>query len=79
MIYDIVALGRHDPLEKIDMNASDKTVNFLTNGPVEYSHLNEELHLSDDIFEDAKAVVKKFLSAVCIICRIDNFHKPISN
>lgn len=71
MIYNILALGRNDPLEKIDYyNMNDRVINHLTDGPIEYSSFNDELHLTDDVFEDTKATMKNFLSTVCIICWI---------
>lgn len=74
MIYNILALGRHDPLEKIDyFNMDDTVVNRLNDGPVENSVFNEELRLTDDIFEDTKLIMKNFLSTVCIVCWIINY------
>ncbi|EFN66674.1 Uncharacterized protein C1orf26 [Camponotus floridanus] len=65
MIYNILALGRNDPLEKIDYyNMNDKTVNYLNDSPIEKSVFNEELHLTDDVFEDIKATMKDFLSTI---------------
>jgi len=68
MVYNILALGRNDPLEKIDYyNMNDKTVNYLNDGPIEKSVFIDELHLTDDVFEDIKATMKDFLSTVCIM------------
>ncbi|XP_071581304.1 uncharacterized protein Swt1 [Temnothorax nylanderi] len=65
MIYNILALGRNDPLEKIDyLDTSGIMVNNLNDGPVEKSLFNDELRLTDDIFEDAKLIVKNFLSTI---------------
>ncbi|XP_012541968.1 transcriptional protein SWT1 [Monomorium pharaonis] len=66
MIYNIRALGRNDPLEKIDNVDWDNTVdNYLNKDrPVEHSIFNEELRLSDDIFEDTKSIMKNFLSTI---------------
>ncbi|KMQ85613.1 transcriptional protein swt1-like protein, partial [Lasius niger] len=67
MIYNILALGRNDPLEKIDYyNMNDRVINHLTEGPIEYSSFNDELHLTDDVFEDTKATMKDFLSTIII-------------
>lgn len=66
MIYNILALGRYDPLEKIDhINIDSAAVNHFNNGPVGNVLFNEELHLTDDIFEDIKLILKNFLSTVC--------------
>lgn len=68
MIYDILALGRHDPLEKIDdFDTNGTTINHLNNGSVENSLFNEELRLIDDIFEDTKLIIRDFLSTVRIV------------
>lgn len=73
MVYNILALGRNDPLEKIDYyNMSDRVINYLSDGPTENSVFNDELHLTDDIFEETKAAMKDFLSTVCIIYWILN-------
>lgn len=68
MVYNILALGRNDPLEKIDYyDMNDRVVNHLNNGPIEESVFNNELHFTDDIFENTKATMKNFLSTVCIL------------
>lgn len=67
MIYNILALGRNDPLEKIDYyNVNDKVINQLTDSPIKDSSFNDELRLSDDIFEDIKMTMKDFLSTIII-------------
>lgn len=69
MVYNILALGRRDPLEKINLiNIADKVTNHLTNDSNEHSLFTEELLLADSIFEDTKALIKDFLSFVCIVC-----------
>ncbi|XP_011053812.1 PREDICTED: transcriptional protein SWT1 [Acromyrmex echinatior] len=64
MIYNILALGRHDPLEKIDDLDTDAAVNRLSDDPDERSIFVEESHLTDDIFEDTKLIMKNFLSTI---------------
>lgn len=64
MIYNIIALGRNDPLEKIDPLDEDGAVNRLNNSSVENFLFNEHLHLVDDIFEDTKLIMKNFLSTI---------------
>ncbi|KAL6442894.1 hypothetical protein ACFW04_002740 [Cataglyphis niger] len=65
MIYNILALGRNDPLEKIDYyDMNDRVVNHLNNGPIEDSVFNNELHFTDDVFENTKAIMKNFLSTI---------------
>lgn len=67
MVYNILALGRHDPLDKINCtNINDRITNHLTAGLNETSLLTEELLLTDNIFEDVKTLMKDFLSTVCI-------------
>ncbi|KAM0732746.1 Transcriptional protein SWT1 [Formica fusca] len=67
MVYNILALGRNDPLEKIDYyDMNDRVVNHLNNGPIEESVFNNELHFTDDIFENTKATMKNFLSTIII-------------
>lgn len=68
MIYDIVTLGRNDPLEKIDyLNATsfinESTSNFSNDST---SILSQELCLSDEIYEDIKSVIRDFLTVVRI-------------
>lgn len=84
MIYNILALGRNDPLEKIDYyNMNDTVINHLNDSrPIENSVFNDELNLTDDVFEDTKATMKDFLSTVCIIYWILNrqvFMNRLSN
>lgn len=68
MIYDILALGRHDPLEKIDyFDRNGTTVNRLNVDLVENSIFDEELRLTDNIFEDVKLIMTNFLSTVRIL------------
>ncbi|XP_029173016.1 transcriptional protein SWT1 [Nylanderia fulva] len=65
MIYNILALGRNDPLEKIDYyNVNDKVINYLTDGLITDSFFNDELRLADDVFEDTKMTMKDFLSII---------------
>lgn len=75
MIYDIVTLGRNDPLEKVDyLNATNvnKSLSNSNNGNQESFSLNstsimcEELQLSDEIYEDIKSVIRDFLTVVSI-------------
>lgn len=75
MIYDIVTLGRNDPLEKVDyLNATsvNKPLSNSNNGNRERISLNstsimcEELQLSDEIYEDIKSVIRDFLTVVSI-------------
>lgn len=75
MIYDIVTLGRNDPLEKVDyLNATNvnKSLSNSNNGNRESFSLNstsimcEELQLSDEIYEDIKSVIRDFLTVVSI-------------
>ena len=72
MIYNILALGRHDPLEKIDDLDMDAVVNRLNDDPDERSIFMEESHLTDDIFENTKLIMRNFLSTVCILYWIMN-------
>ncbi|XP_050479146.1 transcriptional protein SWT1 isoform X1 [Bombus huntii] len=73
MIYDIVTLGRNDPLEKVDyLNATNvnKPLSISNNGNRERISLNstsimcEELQLSDEIYEDIKSVIRDFLTVI---------------
>ncbi|XP_012060914.1 PREDICTED: transcriptional protein SWT1 [Atta cephalotes] len=64
MIYNILALGRHDPLEKIDDLDMDAVVNRLNDDPDERSIFMEESHLTDDIFENTKLIMRNFLSTI---------------
>jgi len=74
MIYDILALGRRDSLEKIDcLDMNDVAVNCLNDGPVKDTLFNEELRLTDDIFEDIKLIMKNFLSTVYIVHYLINY------
>ncbi|KYN04040.1 Uncharacterized protein C1orf26 [Cyphomyrmex costatus] len=64
MIYNIMALGRHDSLKKIDdLNTNNAVVNRLNNLD-EKSIFAEESRLTDDIFEDIKLIMKNFLSTI---------------
>ncbi|XP_015127152.1 uncharacterized protein LOC107048489 [Diachasma alloeum] len=74
MIYDVVTLGKNDPLEKVDyLIASEyRSESLLT------SHLNQngnnprrptttyikELSIAENIFEEIKAVLKDFLTVI---------------
>jgi len=74
MIYNILALGRRDSLEKIDrLDMNGAAVNCLNDGPVENSLFNEELRLTDDIFEDIKLIMRNFLSTVYIVHYFINY------
>ncbi|KAG5315400.1 SWT1 protein, partial [Pseudoatta argentina] len=64
MIYNILALGRHDPLERIDDLDTDAAVNRLSDDPDERSIFVEESHLTDDIFGDTKLIMRNFLSTI---------------
>jgi len=48
-------------------------VNCLNDGPVENSLFNEELRLTDDIFEDIKLIMRNFLSTVYIVHYLINY------
>ncbi|XP_043248574.1 transcriptional protein SWT1 isoform X2 [Colletes gigas] len=73
MVYDIVTLGRNDPLEKVDyLNMSKHSNNLSRNdneqdkesslNPV--SILNQELRISNKICDDAKNIMKDFLTVI---------------
>ncbi|XP_039309297.1 transcriptional protein SWT1-like, partial [Solenopsis invicta] len=66
MIYNIRALGRNDPLENIDdLNTNSyRVINRLNEVSVENSVFNEELHFSDDFFENIKLILTNFLSTI---------------
>ncbi|CAK9829010.1 Transcriptional protein SWT1 [Anthophora retusa] len=74
MIYDIATLGRNDPLEKIDyLNASNYVNETLSTSSSEnrerpsfgsVSTLSQELSLSDEILEDAKSIIRDFLTVI---------------
>ncbi|XP_015586272.1 transcriptional protein SWT1 isoform X2 [Cephus cinctus] len=75
MIHDILTLGRNDPLEKIDfLNAIEsinetRTLQYDLNDNGEYysepvSNFDREKEMSDEILEEAKAILKKFLSII---------------
>ncbi|KYQ55450.1 Uncharacterized protein C1orf26 [Trachymyrmex zeteki] len=64
MIYNVLALGRHDPLDKIDDFDMDAVVNRLSDDHDEKSVFMEESHLTDDIFEDTKLIMRNFLSTI---------------
>ncbi|XP_011873230.1 PREDICTED: uncharacterized protein LOC105565023 [Vollenhovia emeryi] len=67
MIYNILALGRHDPLEKIEnFESENKIINPSNCDSVENSVFHEELRLTDDVFEDIKLIMKNFLSAIIV-------------
>ncbi|XP_012232697.1 transcriptional protein SWT1 [Linepithema humile] len=67
MVYNILALGRNDPLEKINyINMDDRATNYLTNGPNETSLFTEESLLTDNVFEDTKTLMKDFLSTIIV-------------
>nr|XP_031846667.1 uncharacterized protein LOC116433086 [Nomia melanderi] len=74
MVYDIVTLGRNDPFEKVDyLNAT----NYLNNSSCSLneqnkeilslnssSSLNQENRISNEIFDDAKSVIKDLLTLI---------------
>lgn len=74
MIHDIVALGRDDPLEKIDYLSSNSNANFSFHDiyfqdaqkPESeiLSTLQEELHISDELYEDVQSTIKECLSVI---------------
>ncbi|KAK2581146.1 hypothetical protein KPH14_007955 [Odynerus spinipes] len=74
MIYDIIALGKDDPLEKIDYLASGDNTNLSfhdiyfqeTQGreSENMSTLQKELHCSDELFEDVQSTVQECLSVI---------------
>jgi len=68
MVYNILALGRHDSLEKINyINIDDRVTNHLTDSSNETSLFTEELLLTDNIFENTKTLMTDFLSTVCML------------
>ncbi|KAF7387208.1 hypothetical protein HZH68_012885 [Vespula germanica] len=74
MIYDIITLGRDDPLEKIDYIASANNKNlsfhdvFFPNMQGESSQIRsafqEELRYSNESFEELESTIKEFLSVI---------------
>lgn len=74
MIYDVIALGRDDPLEKIDYLSSSNNMNssFHDNYYQKMegreseiiSIFQEELHFSHELFEDIQSTVKECLSVI---------------
>lgn len=73
MIYCVTILGRNDPLEQLDnLNISNKIMNPLSNDG-QHSLLSEELRFSDELFEDAKLIMKDLFSAVSIVTVLYTF------
>lgn len=78
MISDILALGRDDPLEKIDYIFSNKNtiLNFhdISNPRMQdessqvISAFQEELRYFNELYEEVESVMQEFLSVVCILC-----------
>lgn len=64
MIYRITTLGPDDPLKKLD-DQNMYNINVSNDG--QHSPLNEELRFSDEIFEDAKSIMKNVFSTVSIL------------
>ncbi|XP_033340043.1 swt1 RNA endoribonuclease isoform X2 [Megalopta genalis] len=67
MIYDITALGRNDPLEKVDyLNALNYTNNLSAsfNEKRKDLILSKEQHILNDIFDEIKNTVKDFLTVI---------------
>ncbi|XP_058790584.1 transcriptional protein SWT1-like isoform X2 [Phymastichus coffea] len=72
MIHDIITLGRDEPLEKIFFLKAAETKDFLSNSL--HTHIEEkaedvtiaqkEIMETDDIIEEAKAIIKSVLSEV---------------
>lgn len=67
MIYHILALERHDPLEKIDLDTNGTTIDRSNDCLVENSLFDEELRLTDNILEEVKLIMRNFLSTVRIV------------
>nr|XP_050861601.1 transcriptional protein SWT1-like isoform X5 [Vespula vulgaris] len=71
MIYDIVALGRDDPLEKID-SINNKNLSFHDiycqkmqgESSQSFSAFQEELRYSNELFEEVESIIKEFLSVI---------------
>lgn len=76
MIYDIVTLGRNDPIEKVDyLNATnDINETFSNSNKVNRERysleplliLNQEHHFADEVFEDIKSILRDFLTVASI-------------
>ncbi|XP_035728903.1 transcriptional protein SWT1-like isoform X2 [Vespa mandarinia] len=74
MIYDIVALGRDDPLEKIDYIFATNNKNLSLHdmcfektqgeGSQILSAFQEELRYSNELFEEIQSMIKELLSAI---------------
>ncbi|XP_012287331.1 transcriptional protein SWT1 [Orussus abietinus] len=65
MIYDLITLGKQDPLEKIDfLSASNKEERTWQASDEPEDSEENELLLTDDIFEETKAVLKSFLTKI---------------
>ncbi|XP_014484962.1 PREDICTED: transcriptional protein SWT1 isoform X2 [Dinoponera quadriceps] len=66
MIHCITTLGRNDPLEKLDdFDTYDKIMNPLSNN-IQHSIVSEELTYADELFEDAKVVMKGLASTIIV-------------
>lgn len=80
MIYDILALGRDDPLEKID-SITNKNLCFHDiycqkmqgESSQSFSAFQEEIRYSNELFEEVESIIKEFLSVVRICVYISYF------
>lgn len=76
MVYDIMTLGRNDPFEKIDylnatnyVNKSSSESNEQDTGRLSLnsvSILNQKQCVADEILDDAKNVIRDFLTVASI-------------
>ncbi|XP_076676886.1 swt1 RNA endoribonuclease isoform X2 [Andrena cerasifolii] len=74
MIHDIVTLGRNDPLEKVDYLNATTCTDALSRSLHEQdganlsldsiSGLSQERRMSDAMYEDAKSVIRDFLTVI---------------
>ncbi|KAL2747576.1 transcriptional protein SWT1-like isoform X2 [Vespula maculifrons] len=71
MIYNILALGRDDPLEKIDLT-KNKNLSFRDfycqrmqgESSRMFSACQEELRYSSELYEEVESIIKEFLSVI---------------
>lgn len=76
MIHDIVTLGRNDPLEKVDYLNATTCTDALSHSLREQDRANlsldsisgpsQERRISDAIYEEAKSVIRDFLTVASI-------------
>lgn len=73
MIYEIIALGRNDPLDKIDYICGTSTDSFLSDICFEttsgaslqrLSLFDDEIRRTNDLFEDIQEMMKDILTVV---------------